>query len=376
MGDPTDSRTFGGTPFFLLEAGRRIGFFDAGLPLSLGATVPYRRVLWNLGQLLRYGQAGGFQFSDQFLNHMWDGVGQLPSGSTVVNLFQLYPERLCKDRHVRRWYYIDQTLKQLVNYYSYSEFMSNDYAELVVGRERDQYLSADGIVVTSKWARKSVVEDYGVPSSLVHIVVRGANVDKASVVSALSRRDVTIEAPSDRELTLLFAGKDWRRKGLHRLLRAFGLARQRGANLRLRVVGPEPKTLPEWMRRTPGIEWFGRIDKVAEGKKYMDLLLTSDIGCLLSQAEAGGIVLREYHLAGLAVVASDTGGVRDFALEDATTFVAPQMADLDLADLLFFLTNNRPLVLAQKAAARAAAATLTWDFAAKKLRQIIALGRS
>src|SRR5207248_1430848 len=97
----------------------------------------------------------------------------------------------------------------------------------------------------------------------------------------------------ERPLRLVFVGKEWHRKGLDRLLRALRLARRSGANIMLRVIGCRRELLPQDLRDTDGVEWFGFIDKRTEAGRFLRAVSYCDIGCLLSRAEAAGIAVRE-----------------------------------------------------------------------------------
>src|SRR2546423_1227385 len=84
-------------------------------------------------------------------------------------------------------------------------------------RERETYEGAAAIATFSELVRRSLIDDYGIDPSLVHVVGAGANIVPKSEEP---RRD-------DDGRTLVFVGKDgWRRKGGPVLLRAFGSLRQ------------------------------------------------------------------------------------------------------------------------------------------------------
>lgn len=109
------------------------------------------------------------------------------------------------------------------------------FARSWIARERETYHRALGIATFSELVRDSLVDDYGVDPSMVHVVGAGANV-------------VPKEEPqrADDGHTILFVGKDWRRKGGPGLLEAFSLLRSMRPSLRLLVAGPaEELDLPE-----------------------------------------------------------------------------------------------------------------------------------
>jgi glycosyltransferase involved in cell wall biosynthesis len=92
------------------------------------------------------------------------------------------------------------------------------------------------------------------------------------------------------------------------------------------------------LSRELGIErdvfFIGRCDKVA------DLLFASDVGVLSSKAEGFANAILEYMAAGLPVVATDVGGVREAILEGETGYVVPAGDDQKMADRIIQLLNE------------------------------------
>jgi L-malate glycosyltransferase len=72
--------------------------------------------------------------------------------------------------------------------------------------------------------------------------------------------------------------------------------------------------------------FIGRCDKVAT------LLFASDVGVLSSKAEGFANAILEYMAAGLPVVATDVGGVREAIVEGDTGFVVPAGDDQKMAE--------------------------------------------
>ena len=166
-------------------------------------------------------------------------------------------------------------------------------------------------------------------------------------------------------------GKDWRRKGLDRLLPALRLARARGLSAELRVIGCDPAGLPSELRDVDGVEWCGFISRAAEGDRLFRLMAECDVGCLLSRQEFSAIVLREYLALGLAVIGPDTGGCRDLMLDDASDALPPAASDEDVADALVRVSDPAVFDRMQQAAWRSRC-TATWDAAVTRLGEIVA----
>jgi phosphatidyl-myo-inositol alpha-mannosyltransferase len=120
-----------------------------------------------------------------------------------------------------------------------------------------------------------------------------------------------------RRPAVLFLGRHEPRKGLGVLLDAWaGL--DRDAVLWVASDGPETRALTE--RRTPNVEWLGRITD----RQKADRLKGATIFCApaLGQ-ESFGIVLLEAMAAGTAVLASDIPGYANVARPDKEALLVP-----------------------------------------------------
>lgn len=341
VGDCNDPETWSGIPYYFLQAAKPKGLLDEGLALAVrGNGWRLRRWAWNAWQVLCGDRYGGFQYSVAFLERLWAPQKRRLHGAMVVNCFQLYPPSVVSDSSVQKWYFIDQTLLQLFGYYGCRHGVGRRIADEAIARERDGYGEATGVIVHSRWAARSLTEDYGIPAERVHVVPVGPSID--TVEYERWERENLLQSPkrSDGPLRLVFVGKEWRRKGLDRLLCAVTLARQAGAKLSLRVIGCERGSLPRELRELEGVEWLGYISKRRECARFIRAVGECDVGCLLSRAEAGGVVLREYHALGLVTLGPDTGGARDHMIEGASIAVSPTAADSEIAELLIRLERD------------------------------------
>jgi glycosyltransferase involved in cell wall biosynthesis len=369
VGDVHDMRTWSGIPFHALQAGRAEGLIDAGLALrTTGAVWRLRRIAWNLSSILRGRGAGGYQYSVRFLEELWSAHRHAVANARVINCFQLYPPSLVEQAGMERWYFLDQTLLQLFDHYGIRSTIGRSIARDALEREREGYQRASGIVMHSRWAAASVVRDYGIAPAKVAVVVPGANIDHRASECSMGRH----RAASPREggpLRLVFVGRNPARKGLDRLLRAFRIARSRGAKCALRVIGCAPGELPKELRTIPGVEWLGFVDKWRDAARFLQAVGECDVGCLLSRAEAGGIGLREYHALGLAVIGPDVGGSPDHVIREAAELVSPDASDEEIAELLVNLAQDRDRVQRMRDLSWEHRAEMHWSASMRHLAQ-------
>lgn len=371
VGDANSPVTYSGIPYHLLQSAKANGLLDEGLSLSVdGPAWQAHRLGWNLCRVLSGDRRGGYQYSRAFLERLWSPVLPRLKNGVVINCFQLYAPSVVKDRTIEKWFFIDQTLLQLFNYYGQHRFIGRRIAREAFEREREGYHAAAGVIANSEWAAESVVGDYGVPAGRVHVALQGANIDPAEYAGweAAEGKEGNLRAGrKERPLRLVFVGKYWKRKGLDRLLKALAIARLSGLKATLSVIGCRREDLPNHLRDVEGVEWMNFIDKRTDAVRFFRTLAGCDIGCLLSRVEAGGIALREYHALGLVVLGPKTGGAPEQMIQDASIMVPPEAADEEVADILLRLEHNSAWFDKLRATAWRKRRLALWDESVKQI---------
>jgi glycosyltransferase involved in cell wall biosynthesis len=256
---------------------------------------------------------GGYQYTEEFLADLWrEEMPRLPD-SVVVNTFQMYPRSLVEDHRTKKWFFIDQTLTQLM--YDTPGHMSPATRREVFVRERAGYLAAEGVIAHSRWAADSLRRDYGVPPARLHVAVPGANI-LASEYQAWEMRHVpNFDVPD--VVRILFLGRDWRRKGLDRLLLGFNLARTRGLRAEVTVGGVDPRAVPGSLSSIAGVSWIGLLSKQVNYAGFLDTVSSFHLGATLSYWEPGGIAAREFHALGVPTLVTDACGAAEHQISDA-----------------------------------------------------------
>lgn len=357
VGDANDPVTWSGIPYHFLQEAKAQGLLDEGLPLAVnGPSWRLRRWAWNAMSVLSGDHYGGYQYSVPFLEALWAPYRERLRGALVINCFQLYPPSVVADPSVEKWFFIDQTLHQLFDHYGLRSTVGRRIAGEAIAREQEGYHAAAGVIVHSQWAAHSVIEDYGISPARVHVVVPGANLDPDAYARWEKEEEDRRAGNSgvcdlDRPVRFVFVGKDWKRKGLDRLLNGFVLACRRGCRATLRVIGCLRESLPEALRNIPAVEWCGFIDKRRESERFLRMVAECDVGCLLSRAEAGGMVLREYHALGLAVLGTDAGGAVEHMIPEASVTIKTQADDEEVASVLLELARETEQLRKLRAAA-------------------------
>lgn len=366
IGDVNKVDTWSGIPFHFMAAARPFGLVDQGLPLDVdGWSWRVRRLAWNGTRLPLRDRPGGYQYSVGFLERLWRPFVPSLIGGTVINCFPLFPPSVVSDPRIEKWFFLDQTLRQALEHYGLQEHIGHRIAAQALAREREGYQRAAGIIMHSRWAAESVIRDSGIDASKVHVVLPGANLDSGEYSRWQAPRP-SVPVSGDH-LKLVFVGKDWKRKGLDRLLRGLKRARELSSRATLRVVGCDRESLPADLAAVEGVEWYGFVNKQSEPARFLDAVAECDVGCLLSRAEAGGIAIREYHALGLAVVGTAAGGSPEHALPEASVLVRLEADDEEIAATLMALERDPDRLARMRRAAWDNRFSVTWEATVRKI---------
>src|SRR5205823_9151977 len=120
--------------------------------------------------------------------------------------------------------------------------------------------------------------------------------------------------PSDRPVRLLFVGGDFARKGGPLLLESFAAARTQRA-LELHIVTRADVVAPQGVVVHRGVG--------PNSPELLRLFRESDAFVLPSHGECLAVALMEATAAGLPVIASDVGALREAAIPERTALLTP-----------------------------------------------------
>jgi len=191
-------------------------------------------------------------------------------------------------------------------------------------------------------AAESLRSDYGIPIERVTNVGGGANFTTLPALSTAMR-----------EPTILFVGKDWRRKGGEVLIEAFRIVRAQLPNARLQIVGTTEAP------SGPGIEVVGR---VADRARLAEMYARASIFCLPSHFDPFPLVLMEAMASELPCVASAVCGIPEIVADGETgLLVPPDDAPRLAAALLRLLTDQEEARALGNAGRARIEQHLSWD---------------
>ncbi len=193
------------------------------------------------------------------------------------------------------------------------------------------------------------LEGLGVPADRVARWVRGVDVEMFDP----AKRDA---GSLPGEITVLYAGRIAREKGIDLLADSYEAARERDPRLHLVIAGGGPEE--QWLRARLGekVTVLGWLDRPALARAYA----SADLFLFCSRTDTYGQVVTEAQASGLAVVAVGEGGPATLIQDRRTGWLCAPDAG-ELATALAQLAASRFLRARLGAAGREAVRGRSWD---------------
>jgi glycosyltransferase involved in cell wall biosynthesis len=161
---------------------------------------------------------------------------------------------------------------------------------------RHTYHAATALITFCEWAKDSLIKDYDVPAEKIHVISFGVDLTQWQF-----QRNQTIDSP----VRLLFVGGDFTRKGGHTLIEAF---RSGLEGCTLDIVTQDAQVAKE----LSGLERVQvHQNLAANSPKLKELYAEADIFVLPTQADCYPNVIIEAMAAGLPIITTDVGAIRE-----------------------------------------------------------------
>lgn len=238
-------------------------------------------------------------------------------------------------------YFSDAVLSCLLDYYWFG--FKNEEIKAYSETQKKALANADSIILTSHWAEKAAVDDYGISKDKIHVHYFGANIEVEK-----------IEHIKHEGFNLLFVGVDLNRKGISVALEAVNICNKIDPthHYTLNVVGgkPECDVNPEEVI----VHGFINRNNDAEREILDHLRAISDVFILPTRAECAGIVFCEAAAYGIPSLSYATGGVPDYIKDGETGFLFDMKCNAhDFANKIVYLANNKNVLETMQKNARA-----------------------
>ncbi len=206
----------------------------------------------------------------------------------------------CSVAGVPHFVYTDHTHLANLNYPSFdpARLFPLEWIDL----EKTIYNNATLVFVRSSNIKRSLEQQYQLPSNKIQRVYAGRNAEIKHVSTDKSRY---------QRQSILFVGIDWKRKGGPVLIEAFRIIQKNHPNATLTVVGCKPDT------RMAGVHEKGRVPL----EKLVDYYNAASIFCMPTVEEPFGIAFLEAMAAGLPIIGTQVGAIPDFVSEETNGFM-------------------------------------------------------
>jgi glycosyltransferase involved in cell wall biosynthesis len=367
VGDVCSHACWSGIPYHFFEAARPSGFITDPIRIDL-ATLQQARRLWNGKQILLGRGRGGFQYSNRFLDLV---EGQVPPElwqGEVISFNQHFPRASTIARAGGTLsHYLDAPFAAFVSGRGLDLRLPSAITRHALELERENYAASTRIITMARWAAEALVSECGVAADKVHVILPGANLilphDWEFTYPEGRPED---RAGRDRDFTLGFIGKDWKRKGLPYLLDLRDELTRRGWRVRVLAAGDAPADLVA----RPGLEFAGYLDKQRDAPAFLRFLSRCDLGCLFSEREALGISTLEFLRAGVPVAGFAHEGMADTLPPDAGFRFAPGTGVTDAADELEAYLHDESRQESFRDAARHWSPLVSWTRCVREFEEL------
>jgi len=232
--------------------------------------------------------------------------------------------------------------------------------------ERYNAQRAPQVITTSAYCRRAIQQHYAVPLERIHLVPEGIDLPQ------WRQSPVRLDAPRD-PLTVLCVARQYPRKRIADLLRAFVRVRARLPAARLVIIGDGP----EHSRLRALVAALGLADVVQllgglpDDAAVMAWYKRSDIFCLPSIQEGFGIVLLEAMAGGLPIVSTTAAAIPEVVPQRQAGILVPAAHPAALADALIELLEQPELRAAYGAFGQAYVRRFDWDRVAAQFLAVV-----
>ncbi|GAB7026154.1 glycosyltransferase family 4 protein [Geotalea toluenoxydans] len=200
--------------------------------------------------------------------------------------------------------------------------------EAVVELETRLYSEAKHIFVASKFVRRHLIAEYGIPAD--RITVAGMGVDDFFV------RNMRMRLPEEPAKKCLFVGYTFQLKGGPDVLKAFTLARKYVPGLELTIIGPN---------HTEDMDQEGvrHVGAVRDRQELLEYYRSADLFLLPSRCDSFGFVFLEAMTQGLVCVGSNMNAMPEIIADGETGFIVEPGDHVRMAELIVTFYQNSHL---------------------------------
>jgi glycosyltransferase involved in cell wall biosynthesis len=357
-GNPSDLRTWSGTPSHMLEALRpHFDIVDVVHQPFPGWFVFLRRVLRRLsgGAIdVVWSQFWASLVSARIVRDLeksdCDYVFAVAVTPIAAHLVSVKPTVFVSDA----------TQSLMSNYNPMHSNLTPGLKKSAKALENRSISGAALCLFPSNWARSSAIADHGANPADTVAVPWGANLI-TDEISPPEMRSVD-------NWKLLFVGTDWQGKGGDIALATVAKMREQGRKVEIDIVGSTPATPPPSI---DGVSFHGFLNKnnAKDRARLNGLFRSADVFFLPTQFEALGIVFAEAASYAIPSVTYDTGGISGMVVDQVTGVLLKEgeSADAFCRAITDLLTDRERYLRMCDAALQRSRMMLNWEAWAERV---------
>ena len=228
-------------------------------------------------------------------------------------------------------------------------FGLNPHHRVLLFLENKCFMNSKKIIANSMMVKKDIMKHYRVDDAKIEVIYNGVDIERFRPVKKEEKAVIRERLNIKEEKVVLFAGADFKRKGLPVLLRAFSLIKRDG--VRLIVAGKRPKSEFVSMAKKLGIEkevtFWGPEKKIEQLYSVADLFVLPTIYDPFSNATL------EAMASGVAVITTADNGASEIIEDNVHGYVLKDPLDHDTLALNISDALDRSEVMGNEARIKA-----------------------
>lgn len=364
-GPPTDKKIWSGTINQMYQAFLAQGFEMEWIPVNKFSALESKfflsienlhKKIFNRGFNRNHFLAKAFSASRKLRHHLKNSDADLIfAPTTIADIAFLKTTRPVL-------YLNDATFHQLLNYYGGMSGFGWLSKKTTVFLEKLALQKSDALVFSSDWAADHAVQFYKIPKEKVNVIKFGSN---SRAPEKITEKDYT------GEITFLFLGVEWNRKGGQIALDAINILRKRDYPVKLQVVGcVPPVTDTDAMNVIP----YLNKNNPEEALQIFDFLQNSHFMFMPTRADCTPISFCEAASYGLPVISTNTGGVAAVVEAGKTGMLLPLEAGAEeyADEIEILLRNPEQIKMYSLNGRKKYEEELNWKIWGEKMAEIVA----
>lgn len=187
--------------------------------------------------------------------------------------------------------------------------------------EQEYWLTYEAwrIIVFSQFMKQEVMRSFNAPADKVDVIFNGVEPGKFQFAwSEKERSQLRADLATPDEQIVMYVGRFVREKGIQVLLNAASVILSQRPNVKFLIVGGGHRERFERFVHWSGLESKVLFTGFMANRSLHQLYRVADVAVFPSLYEPFGIVALEGMAAGVPVVASDAGGLREVVQHDQT----------------------------------------------------------